>query len=259
MPRTWLAAVVLTLLVPVASYGQARDAATVVIVHGAWGGGWDWRTVESELRSRGRAVFRPTLTGLGERNHLASPDVGLDTHVTDIANLIVWERLEDVLLVGHSYGGMVITGVAERIPDRIGHLVYVDAFVPYDGECALSVPSDLSRTRTCDVAEAAFSPLVELVDEMLLPRWVEDGAPPPTDVPHPVKTLTDPLELEGRPGRGRPASYILTRAAPAQADGFDWAAARAADLGWLVHELVSGHNPQRDAPSELADLFISLH
>lgn len=107
---------------------QETAPGTVVIVHGAWGGGWDWKGVERELRSRGYDVYRATLTGQGERDHLASPEVGLETHVTDVANLIVWERLEEVVLVGHSYGGMVITGVAERIPERVGRLVYLDAF-----------------------------------------------------------------------------------------------------------------------------------
>lgn len=105
---------------------QAQEAAprrTYVFVHGAWGGGWDWRPVSDILTSRGHVVFRTTLTGLGERAHLATPDIGLETHITDVMNAILYENLRDVTLVGHSYGGMVITGVADRIPDRIAHLV----------------------------------------------------------------------------------------------------------------------------------------
>ena len=118
---TLLAATVIVLIgSPVPTAAQDPLARPVVIVHGAWGGGWDWKSVETELRARDRVVYRPTLTGLGERNHLASPDIGLATHVTDVVNLIVWEQLEDLILVGHSYGGMVITGVAEQVAERIG-------------------------------------------------------------------------------------------------------------------------------------------
>jgi pimeloyl-ACP methyl ester carboxylesterase len=124
------------LLAALTALAQTPSGPTVVIVHGAWGGGWDWRGVEQVLRQRGASVYRPTLTGLGERCHLASPDIDLTTHVTDIVNVIEWEELEDVILLGHSYGGMVITGVADRVPDRIRRLVYLDAFLPFDGECA---------------------------------------------------------------------------------------------------------------------------
>jgi pimeloyl-ACP methyl ester carboxylesterase len=105
-------------------------------VHGAWGGGWDWKHVDQLLTADGYKVYRPTLTGQGERSHLASTNIDLDTHIQDIVNVIVWEDLHDVVLVGHSYGGMVITGVADRVPDRIRRLVYVDAFVPDNGESA---------------------------------------------------------------------------------------------------------------------------
>ena len=104
--------------------------ATFVLVHGGWAGGWQWREVASLLRAAGHDVFTPTLTGLGERVHLASPDVGLDTHIQDILMVLEYEELRDVILVGYSYSGMVITGVAERAPERLAHLVYLDAYVP---------------------------------------------------------------------------------------------------------------------------------
>ena len=108
---------------------------TFVLVHGAWGGGWAWRpTVGALLREAGHEVFTPTLTGLGERAHLASPDIDLETHINDIVGVIEYENLHDVVLMGHSYGGMAITGVADRVPERLAHLVYVDAFVPEDGQ-----------------------------------------------------------------------------------------------------------------------------
>src|SRR5213592_792964 len=112
---------------------------TYVIVHGAWGGGWDWLAIDSMLTGRGHKVVRVTLTGLGERHHLASPNIGLDTHIDDVVNKILWDNLHDIVLVGHSYGGMVITGVVDRVPDRIKAVVYVDAAVPMDGESANDV------------------------------------------------------------------------------------------------------------------------
>ena len=118
--------------------------AIYVLVHSAWAGGWMWRSVARELRAAGHEAFTPTLTGLGERVHLANPEIDLDTHVLDVVNLVRFERLERVVLVGHSYGGMVISGVAERVPASIARLVYLDAFVPRSGE---SVADQLGRAR----------------------------------------------------------------------------------------------------------------
>lgn len=118
---------------------------TIVIVHGAWGGSWAWRKVDTLLREKGFNVYRPQLTGLGERVHLSRPDIGLSTHIDDVVNTILFEDLHDIILVGHSYGGMVITGVADRVPDRIRRLVYLDAFVPNDGESAMTL---VDPTRT---------------------------------------------------------------------------------------------------------------
>src|SRR3712207_1095869 len=108
--------------------------ATYVLVHGAWHGGWCWKRVMPLLRAAGHDVFAPTLTGLGERSHLAGPDVGLETHVQDVLGVLAYEDLEGVILVGHSLAGSVITPVAERAPGRVAQLVYLDAAVPSDGE-----------------------------------------------------------------------------------------------------------------------------
>src|SRR5205809_2952479 len=105
-----------------------------VLIHGAWHGSWCWKRVRRLLQAQGHDVFTPTLTGVGERSHLLSRDVNLETHILDIVNLIRWEELSDIVLCGHSYGGCVISGVADRIPDRIRALVYLDAFVPENGE-----------------------------------------------------------------------------------------------------------------------------
>src|SRR5437867_3282753 len=113
--------------------------ATFVLVHGASTGGWYWAPVRSLLRDAGHEVHTPTLTGLGERCHLLSRGIGLDTHIQDVVNALVYEDLRDVVLAGHSYSGMVVTGVADRVPERIAHLVYVDAFVPHHGESLLDL------------------------------------------------------------------------------------------------------------------------
>ena len=126
-------AVLLTLF---ANPAVASGEHTYVLVHGASGGGWDWRTMDELLTARGHTVYRPTLTGLGERAHLNSPKVNLTTHITDVVNVIRFEDLQNVVLVGHSYGGMVITGVMDAIPERISHAVFLDAAVPEDGQSA---------------------------------------------------------------------------------------------------------------------------
>ena len=127
--------------------------ATFVLVHPAWFGGWCWKKVSPLLRARGHDVFTPTLTGLGDRAHLARPEVGLATHVEDVANVLMYEDLSGVVLVGNSSGGMVITGVADRAPERIGRLVYLDNFEPEDGQCLLDlVPPDRRPTMEALVA-----------------------------------------------------------------------------------------------------------
>src|SRR6266487_878936 len=116
--------------------------AVFVLVHGGWGGGWEWRRVEERLRAAGHDVFRPTLTGLGERRHLLNREVDLDTHIEDVLALLHFEDLDDVVLCGQSYGGMVVTGVADRTPERIRHLVYIDGFVPHSGESVFDLFPD---------------------------------------------------------------------------------------------------------------------
>ena len=107
--------------------------ATFVVAHGAWSSGWAWKKMRPLLRAAGHEIFTPSYTGLGERSHLSSPDVTLETHIQDIANVLFYEDLTDVVLIGHSYGGMVATGVADRASERIRQVIYLDAFVPRDG------------------------------------------------------------------------------------------------------------------------------
>ena len=117
-----------------------------VLVHGGWHGGWTFSGIARILRTHGHEVYAPTLTGNGERSHLRSSTVNLDTHILDVENLIRWQDIDDVILCGHSYGGMVITGVADRIPERIAALVYIDAYVPDDGDSCWTLTTDAFRS-----------------------------------------------------------------------------------------------------------------
>src|SRR6267154_6029371 len=186
--RNLAALLAATVLVSPLSAQQRRLAPkqyTYVIVHGAWGGGWDWLAIDSMLTRRGHKVVRVTLTGLGERHHLASPNIGLDTHIDDVVNKILWDNLRDVVLVGHSYGGMVITGVVDRIPDRINRVVYLDALLPDSGESLMSIP---------DTGRAKFVASITRGD-FLVPVWVQDTTVIPRDVPQSMRTFTDTLRL----------------------------------------------------------------
>jgi len=128
--------------------------ATFVLVHGAWHGSWCWKRVRKALQAQGHDVFTPTLTGVGERSHLLSPQVNLETHILDVENLLRWEDLSDVVLCGHSYGGCVIGGVADRVPERIRALVYLDAFVLESGESLLHHVPEAQRTAMLEAAQA---------------------------------------------------------------------------------------------------------
>ena len=128
---------------------------TFVLVHGAWHGSWCWKRVRRALQARGHEVFTPTLTGVGERSHLLAPQVDLDTHINDVVNCVKWEELSDVVLCGHSYGGCVIRGAADRIADRIGALVYLDAFVPETGRSLHDTLPQKTRDGQVDLAKAA--------------------------------------------------------------------------------------------------------
>lgn len=238
----------LTAAPPLAAQQQRQ---TYVLVHGAWGGGWTYRTIDSMLTAAGQRVYRPTLTGLGERVHLGTPDVGLSTHITDIVNVLLFENLRNVVLVGHSYGGMVVTGVAERVPERIRHLVFIDALVPEDGESLLTASRGTKlegfARRSVDSARGGY----------IVPTWVAARAPRPTDVRQPVLTFTEPVSFKNPAARRIPATYILT-VEPGRAEADDDFAAfgqRAKSRGWRYRVLRANHLPERSAPLELTALL----
>jgi len=141
-----------------------------VLVQGTWIGGWYWRPIAQALRKAGHEVYTPTLTGLGERIHLMNPGINLDTHIADVANVFEFEELSDVVLVGHSYGGMVITGVADRSPDKIRSMVYLDAFVPQNGNALINfLPPDHPRPAAASEYTLAPLPAVFLAPAPKLP------------------------------------------------------------------------------------------
>ena len=218
---------------------------TIVIVHGAWGGSWAYRHVEALLREKGFNVYRPQLTGLGERVHLSRPDVGLSTHIDDVVNMILFEDLHDIILMGHSYGGMVITGVADRVPDRIRRLVYVDAFVPNDGESVMSIVGGHGDW---------LKPMIK--GDYIVPAWVKPDQAPPHDVPQSLKTFTEPISLKNKVASKLPATYILTVEAGKEAkdDDFWPQAQRAKERGWPILQLTADHNAQWSAPEALVEM-----
>ena len=235
---------------------------TFVLVHGGFHGGWCWKRVTPLLRAAGNQVYTPTLTGLGERSHLAAPEINLSTHIQDILNVLRYEDLTDIILVGHSYSGMVITGVADRAPERVTRLVYLDAFVPEDGQAL----GDLIRPPATETARAA----VVVLDGWRVPypyrerpfgitsendvQWVLDKI-----TPQPIKTFTEPIRFTNGGAPTIPRTYIYLRppGEPLSDTEFVWFAERARTApGWQYHELVSGHDAMIIIPEAVAALLL---
>lgn len=220
--------------------------AEIVLVAAGWHGGWALRSTARELRARGHEVFTPTLTGLGERSHLAHAAVNLETHIQDVVNVVLFERLTDIILCGHSYAGMVITGAADRLPERIASLVYVDAFVPQDGDSWWDLAGDRYR-------------------QLALDRSAADGfgvAPPQhldrRCTPHPLATFRQAIRLTGRWQDIREKVFIYAS---------EWAETPfqstyetlKTDPAWTVRSLPTGHDIIRDAPHDLASIVLGLN
>ncbi len=241
--------------------------ATFVLVHGAWHGGWCWNRVAPMLRRTGSTVYTPTLSGLGERAHLAGlldpSQVNLDLHIRDVTALLEYESLDDVVLVGHAYAGMVITGVAEAWPERLRHLVYVNGVIPSDGE---SMADQLVPVRGPEFA-AWVRGLIDRGEGYLPPpaspeeigrRW---GIPDPADrdwmfsrvTPQPAAAMAAPVSLGNPAARDIPRSFIGGEEA-----GFQSVADHARDAGWGMYHLDSGHDPMVSHPRELAEILLGI-
>jgi pimeloyl-ACP methyl ester carboxylesterase len=230
---------------------------TFVLVHGAWHGGWCWRRVADRLRSGGHAVFTPTLTGLGERSHSLRAGLALDTHITDIVNVMKWEDLHDVVLCGHSYGGFVISGVAEQMGPTIRSIVFLDAFVPRNGESVLDltgsavqegVRNALQRGDISIPPRAAAAFGVNEADR----AWVDRLC-----VGQPIATFTDKIALTSARDRIARKSYIRAKSYPNP--GFDRALGEVrSDPSWRSYEVPSGHDVMVDMPERLAEILLEV-
>jgi pimeloyl-ACP methyl ester carboxylesterase len=233
------------------------NAKTFVLVHGAWHGGWCWRRVSDLLEKKGHKVFTPTMTGLGERSHLIDPKINLATHITDIINVIKWEGLKDIVLVGHSYGGVIISGVAEQAGETIGSIVFLDAFVPENG--------DSIETKAPQPVRDAIAALVQKGETTMKPisaaffqvnekdrAWVDRMC-----TPHPIAGLTDKITITG--ARDRIAKRAYIRAKGYNSGPFDAAHEKAkATAGWRVYEMPCGHDAMVDMPDRLTEILIEV-
>lgn len=243
--------------------------ATYVLVHGAWHGGWCWWKVTPRLQAAGHTVYTPTLTGLGERAHLGHADVGLGTHVQDVVSVVECEDLAEVVLVGHSYGGMAISGVAERVPERLAHLVYLDAFVPADGQALLDLVPPQGRPGM-EARVRAEGDGWRLAGRLPMPwsQAVQEDyhVTDPAEVawmsarlgPQPFKTFTEPVRLTSAAAAALPRTYI--RCVNGVNPAFDRAAehARQPGSGWRHVELPTWHDAMVTLPEPLVDALLAV-
>ena len=229
--------------------------ATILVANGAWSAGWAWKKMRPLIREQGHELITPTYAGLGERVHLANPEIGLETHIADILGVLQFEDLQNVTLIGHSYGGMVATAVADRAPERLAQLVYLDAFVPRNEQCLLDLESAETRARMREAARTAGdgwrippNPIPPDLSEADV-AWVL-----PRRVMQPLKTFEQKVTLTGA-GAGLPKTYIYcTRTAPGDVFG-PFAERARTEPGWRYFELDASHTPNITAPEALAALL----
>lgn len=240
---------------PNLSRAQAKGT-VFLIAHGAWSAGWAWKKMHPLMAAAGHPLFTPTYTGLGEREHLANPAVDLNLHIQDLLGVIKCEQLRDFILVGHSYGGMVATGVADRVPERIRKLVYLDAFVPTDGQALMDLipPATAERMRAGAKANDGWRIPANPIPPDTAPadaEWLRS-----LRMPQPIKTFETALRL--RNGDTKiPRTYIYCKRASPE-DTFRPFAARARREGWNYHEIDASHSPHVTAPEALTALLRSI-
>ena len=221
--------------------------ATIVLAHGAWNGAWAWKKMRPLLTASGHEFHTPTYSGLGERQHLATPDTDLETHIADVVGVIEAEELSGVVLLAHSYGGMVATGVADRIRDRIGRIIYVDAIVPRNGEAVNDIMPSLrvpSEDGSWLVEPAPLSPDNSPEDEAWILR--HRG-------PHPARCFTQKIQLSAEPTCPRHYVYAL-QFGPVDRFG-PFRDRAAAEDGWTLHKIDATHSPNITAPHTLSGII----
>jgi pimeloyl-ACP methyl ester carboxylesterase len=229
---------------------------TFVLIHGAWHGGWKWRFVRPLLERAGHQVFAPSLTGLGERRHLARPDIDLDTHIADVVSLLEMEDLRDVVLAGHSYGGMVISGAADRAPGRIARLVYLDAFVPENGKCLLdyALPERAARMRHEGERTGFVTPPPMATWGLKSPEHLDFVGP--REVRHPFATMEQPIRLENPAEWTQLPKTFIYCSSPATGSFDQFAAKYREAPNWRFHDLKTGHDAMILMPDELTQLLL---
>lgn len=236
---------------------------TFVLVHGAFHGGWCWQDVADTLRQDGHRVFTPTLTGLGASSHLLSPNIGLETHIQDIVGLLDWQELNDVILVSHSYGGLVATGAADRRRDKIAKLIYVDAYVPIDGGSFIDARLDrtpeqmaLDKSLAMDAKNGRIEPFPPEIFGV------------PTDHPeyarvaklvtaHPAKTWLDTIDLPNGGADGFPKTFIQCTDPKLGGGLFEpYETLARNEKDWTYREIATGHDAMITAPGRLSTLIL---
>ena len=230
--------------------------ATYVLVHGAWHGGWCWQKVKALLEAQGHRVFTPTKTGLGERAHLMSGTITMDTLVEDIANVIRYEDLHEVILVGHSFGGTVISGVAEKVKERLRGLIYLDAAILENGESMFSqMPEEIVAERKALALESSNGlslpvPNAKALGLLKDAHWDFVKA---RLTPQPLSTYDTPISLNALPGQGLPCRYIVCT--QPLYEPLAWARERAKAYGWEIIKLSTGHDAMVSDPEGLVALL----
>lgn len=231
---------------------------TFVLVHGAWHGGWCWRDTAVHLRAMGHEVYTPTLTGLGERSHLIHPEIDADLHVRDVTGVFNWEDLSDVVLVGHSYGGVVITGVAGQVTDRIRTLVYLDAFAPEQSGVSIFANANPARMAAFEaqIAQGHFA-----VEPDLFEAWTDDPEKQAwlraKCTPHPIECFRRGVTLTGREKAITDRHYILcTRNKPSAF----WAESERVSAlpDWQMHQINTKHDAMVEAPERLTRMLLGI-
>jgi pimeloyl-ACP methyl ester carboxylesterase len=218
---------------------------TFVVVHGATAGGWEWKKCGNFIAGDGHTVYRVTLTGLGERLHLGNTDYDLQTHINDVVNTILFEDLHDIVLTGHSYGGMVITGVMDRVPDRIKHVVYLDAAVPEDGQSIWDLLGGNGQGP-------------RFADGFMQVPWVKPDAKPPHSVKQSIKCFNQPVSYKNPAAKVLPVTYIAFMPKDQNAEERskrDKSWQHAVARGWTIRTFPGTHVAMVEDPRGVATLI----
>ncbi len=233
--------------------------ATFVLLHGAWHGAWCWRRVSDQLRERGHRVYLPTLTGLGERSHLLSANITLNTHADDLINTLLWEDLSDVILVGHSFGGIAVSAAADIVPERIRSLIYLDSLLIQNGESPFSVvPAEVAAARRKLAQESPDGLTIPVpppeafgVSDPADAQWLRDKC-----TPHPVSTYESSLSLRHPLGNGLPVTYIAVQPeyGPLQSVR-EWVKQQS---DWEYISIDAGHDAMVTSPDTVTALLLDI-